>query len=843
MKSTLQNYLFLAFFISLFSLHSQTENKLMFEQKPLKIGNEFTINFSTPHPYTSNKASLVLEKEFYSKNAGYIKLYFKNFNLAPGDYVEIYSPVTRESIFYASKGKIVDENKTMISNFWSKIMFSDKIIVKLHAVQASKGYGFDIEKVAYGYTSEKILRINKQQSTICGRDDKQKIECVNGTEMYEKAKAVCQIIVGGGGACTGWLIGCEGNIITNNHCISSASKARDADFVFNYQTTDCAGTSNALKDVVATSATLIKTNTSTDATLLKLPVNPTDKYGYLSFRSEAAKVNDRIYIPQHAGARRKEIAAKNEGGIATINSTAGFGDFNYFADTEGGSSGSPVIDFNSNLVLGLHSNGGCPNSSKGGNTRLIAWLGADMPPCGLDDDNTGNKLPVSKFDISVNCNIVTLSSAPSNYETEYLWDFGDGKTSTEANPTHAYSTSDNFTVTLKVSNSIGTDSSEKTITSSKVDIPNNINKTLCEGESTSVELTGNGDFIWYDKPTEGNIIATGKSFDTGVLNTNKSYYVSATPKQINNGEVGLENINPSNGDNHNGGYYLVFDASEDFILKKAKVFANGAGERTLELRDSSENLLQTKVINIPNGESVIDINMKIDAGVDMQIGFSNGANLFRNNSNINFPYTFETGGLTIKKSTAASDPLGFYYYLYNWQIAIIGNCETQDRAKINIDLKQAYTPTIIVDYNTGKMTVSQTYPGYQWYLNGNVIDGATSKSYKATENGTYMVKNSNNSCSKGSVKINIEALSINYFELPKNITIYPNPAKDVLNIKGLNTLNHVKHLKIINIFGQTIKKHPLKNTLKTITINIDTLAKGVYFLNIDNKYTTKIIIE
>jgi len=62
--------------------------------------------------------------------------------------------------------------------------------------------------------------------------------------------------------------------------------------------------------------------------------------------------------------------------------------------------------------------------------------------------------PVAKFttDLSDNTAPATVKFANESTKAEtYLWDFGDGKTSSEANPSHRYSTSGNFLVTLKAS--------------------------------------------------------------------------------------------------------------------------------------------------------------------------------------------------------------------------------------------------------------------------------------------------------------------------------------------------------------------------------------------------------
>lgn len=51
----------------------------------------------------------------------------------------------------------------------------------------------------------------------------------------------------------------------------------------------------------------------------------------------------------------------------------------------------------------------------------------------------------------------------SENASSYLWDFGDGNTSTEENPKHAYSSSGIFTVTLTVTGKGGKDSFKQTV--------------------------------------------------------------------------------------------------------------------------------------------------------------------------------------------------------------------------------------------------------------------------------------------------------------------------------------------------------------------------------------------
>lgn len=401
-------------------------------QKKFKIGDEYDVDLKvTKSQYRqlkgiapNGKKRLVYEKEFTSKNAFYIKLYFKNFNLAPGDYLEIVGSKGQEPIIYAGKGKIVDDNMTMISDFWSRVLFDDKVSVKLYSTNKVSPYnGFEIKRVAYGFTKEKIAKnLGLAKRSICSSDNKERIACYEGTTMYEKAKAVCRLIIGGSSSCTGWLLGSEGHLMTNNHCIGSASEAQNTDYIFNYQHQSCTGSATASTNVVASSATFIKTNSSLDYTLVKLPSNPTNTYGYLSLSSAVAAAGDRIYIPQHPGGRRKEISVKTDtdptaGGFSRVfQSSSGSGQqVRYYADTEGGSSGSPVLNYNTNLVIAIHNTGGCPNGSYGRSDNLISSIGSDMPANGVDNGGGGNPNPPS-------CSS-TVSSFPYNesFETNDGW--------------------------------------------------------------------------------------------------------------------------------------------------------------------------------------------------------------------------------------------------------------------------------------------------------------------------------------------------------------------------------------------------------------------------------------
>jgi len=432
MKKKLQ----ISFFMLLFSLSLIVAQN---NRKPLQIADEFQLNISTTNIYSTNtKEGVIYSKTFSNKGSAYIKLHINSFDLNPGDYVKV-SSKNGDEFIYSEKGKIIGNNKEMISEFWTGTIWSDTIKVELFAKGQNNGhFGFNIDRVAYGHTPAQInAAVEKLDNpypneSICSADNKEAIVCYDGTEMGRKAEAVCRLLINGGGLCTGWLLGCDGSVMTNNHCIGSAADANNTDFLFNYQYNDCGETMNATSDLQADNAAFVQTDAGLDFTLVTLPVNPTSTYGYLSLSSAVVTAGERIYIPQHPGGRRKEIAVNTDvdpdpNGFARI-ASAGTGApgsrVTYQADTEGGSSGSPVIRFNDHLVVAIHNTGGCANGSYGRSDQLINAIGANMPNCGIDDNNPSgpvinandNVSPIiestdcSFIDIPVTINIASASS-------------------------------------------------------------------------------------------------------------------------------------------------------------------------------------------------------------------------------------------------------------------------------------------------------------------------------------------------------------------------------------------------------------------------------------------------
>ena len=125
----------------------------------------------------------------------------------------------------------------------------------------------------------------------------------------------------------------------------------------------------------------------------------------------------------------------------------------YQTDTTGGNSGSPVIDDATGVSVGVHTHGGCSTTGTGNNSGTSTF-NADFWAA-LDINTTG--LPVASFTVSTTLLTAnfTDTSTDDGSIVSWTWDFGDGNSSSEQNPSHSYDTAGSYTVSLTVSDNDG----------------------------------------------------------------------------------------------------------------------------------------------------------------------------------------------------------------------------------------------------------------------------------------------------------------------------------------------------------------------------------------------------
>src|SRR5262249_3175661 len=154
------------------------------------------------------------------------------------------------------------------------------------------------------------------------------------------------------------------------HCFTTSADAYNTEVWFNYECAVCGGFAT-LAPTKVWGDKVLSTDHTLDYTLFTVEnFNTIKQFRYLTIDPAGAKPGEPLYIPQHPDGDPTEIAMASDGdrGGACIVKDAradGYGtatDVSYYCDTQGGSSGSPVISRGTNKVIALHHFGGCPNS-------------------------------------------------------------------------------------------------------------------------------------------------------------------------------------------------------------------------------------------------------------------------------------------------------------------------------------------------------------------------------------------------------------------------------------------------------------------------------------------------
>lgn len=280
--------------------------------------------------------------------------------------------------------------------------------------------------------------------------------------------------------------------------------------------------------------------------------------------------------------------------------------------------------------------------------------------------------PSTNFYVSTDTScsgIVQFFDYSSNGPSSWVWDFGDGTTSTLQNPNKVYTSNGVYNVKLVTSNSFGADSliQNNLVSVRRPRVTSFSGDTACPNSPAVLSINGSGSINWYDAASGGNLVGTGNPFNAPLVSNTVTYYAEAFDKSGSVAGGAIDNT-IGGGGNFTGDQHLIFSALKPFNLKSVEVYASTSGNRTIELRNSNGVVLQSKVINIPTGNQRINLDFDIAVGTDYQLGVALGSspNLYRNNSGVQYPYN--NGIVNITSSSAQSVPLDYYYFFYDWEV-------------------------------------------------------------------------------------------------------------------------------------------------------------------------------
>jgi len=255
------------------------------------------------------------------------------------------------------KGKDVDfidasefYGKSSIKYAWTKRIFDRAADVRLESEAEPTGLEVGIDQYIYQF------HMPADQNFIGGRDDREDLFLAYGrnSSFYRWGKPVAELAFVSKDTqketnCTSFLVS-RTLLLTNAHCVSESWQIRTASAVFGFETQTAAQETFQIKEIVAKSASL-------DFTLLRIEGDAA-AWGAVSFQG-SRKVNEPLILIQQPNGGPKIVAVRKclVQKVLALGLSGKTTDFYHLCDTEGGSSGSPVMDADSGAVIGIHHGG------------------------------------------------------------------------------------------------------------------------------------------------------------------------------------------------------------------------------------------------------------------------------------------------------------------------------------------------------------------------------------------------------------------------------------------------------------------------------------------------------
>ena len=440
----------------------------------------------------------------------------------------------------------------------------------------------------------------------------------------------------------------------------------------------------------------------------------------------------------------------------------------------------------------------------------------------------------------------------------------------DPNSTYTITASANIANDQKVSNN----SMSATIVSAAEIAPPTGSAVLCNGAlrmAVNSPVTGTN-YFWYDTTALYNPIGIG-----GIVNTastaskvyvNQGYQGTLPP--LNNTSLGSGSYNVFSGN------YMKLNAKAAMTIETTKLYSGYPGKvefilATLGTVNTDGSFtyypIQTVSLNVPasspspaTGASpfvagdtgrIYALNLKIpQAGDYIILSRCDSASIFRNNAAPDPTYPVGPNRLISFTGNSVGSASGnfqnYFYFFYNTQV------RTEDcvSSPTLINVSSNSKPEITFSGDTLISTAGSTY---QWYMNDELIQGATNRSYKPLKNAMYKVATIAGDCqniSDNKLILVTDVAEANAKEISLKIT-----STDYVDnlirgnsfyIQFSNIQTQGISLEMINSMGERVfRKENLINQRTPQQVNIGSLNSGIYFAKIyaNNKvYVQRVFI-
>ncbi|MEO5572678.1 MAG: T9SS type A sorting domain-containing protein [Bacteroidia bacterium] len=359
--------------------------------------------------------------------------------------------------------------------------------------------------------------------------------------------------------------------------------------------------------------------------------------------------------------------------------------------------------------------------------------------------------------------------------------------------------------------------------------PVTVNDTICGPGVVNLSASGTGILSWFTSLTGGAAVNTGTTYSPNISTTTTYYVQAAAGGTFNVGAVNNAIGNQTNVAGNNFG--IQFDVIQQATIEKVYIYPQQTGTVTINLRDALGGpVLNTITANVTafTGKTEINLGFLVNPFTGYRLELAAGSvSCGYNQTGAAYPYVTTGSPLTITGYVNPNFNTGaLYYFFYDWVIS--EGCKSNLIPVIGVVLTLPPVPIITQNVN---VLSSSSPTGNQWYLDGNIIPGATGQNYTYSQPGSYtVVVTDANGCSSTSAPFIIVGID----ELPSaGISVYPNPASGNIFINFAISFPGNKSIRIINVMGEIIYEKKLQEPVSDLVIDLKNFARGSYMIEIE----------
>ena len=397
-----------------------------------------------------------------------------------------------------------------------------------------------------------------------------------------------------------------------------------------------------------------------------------------------------------------------------------------------------------------------------------------------------------------------------------------------------------------------------------IPIATNVTASYCDDtKQYALSGEGEGEIFWYTTPTGGVPVATGKSAFTQVKPTNNTFYAGLNDFSADVGPVAKSNFTSGNYGQY--GQMVRVNTKAPVVIQSARLYVGNAGRVRFTVTDANGEEVAATTLNVTATRNpaasgtqnddptdvgrVYNLNLSLPraGNYTISVAYANGATLYRSNGGVNgYPFGNDVFKITGNTATLASNPSdttayrSFYYFFYNMHVVSNG-CASVTRQPATV-----FSPVIT---QNGAALQSNIVTGNQWYLNGELVAGATGQTFVPQKSGNYQLKNV--------ITTGCTAISLVYTYIKENavvntpneikMSVFPVPATTELNVTLVAPQDGDLTISLLNTIGKTVytKTTAIKAGNFSTTFGVTDLYTGTYIIRAvlgQKVYSTKVIV-